>query len=275
MEYHLRTKLNGNIAMTSCFHENSFLQRDRSLYKFIWVRHGALDVEVDHVVMHLEKEEMISLTPLHHVQIRGVDGEYLTFLFNSNFYCIYGHDSEVSCNGFLFNGSSRVMRLKLSPSQSARLDSIVDIFMRITTNELLANLWFNLLVRMDGFESGSIVPRRYRIEMTNVNEKTGECTLGNLEVFSRSKGWVPGQDPSIARHTASKFPSLSGGAHDLGIAADYFKGCTLKLAKKRDDVLWYPPLEWAKSQTEYDKKIEKMKDTYLHFITDCEALFGL
>lgn len=52
----------------------------------------------------------------------------LTFLFNSNFYCIYGHDSEVSCNGFLFNGSSRVMRLKLSPSQSARLDSIVDIF---------------------------------------------------------------------------------------------------------------------------------------------------
>ena len=128
MEYHLRTKLNGNIAMTSCFHENSFLQRDGSLYKFIWVRHGTLDVEVDHVVMHLEKEEMISLTPLHHVQIRGVDGEYLTFLFNSNFYCIYGHDSEVSCNGFLFNGSSRVMRLKLSPSQSARLDSIVDIF---------------------------------------------------------------------------------------------------------------------------------------------------
>ena len=38
MEYHLSTKLNGNIAMTSCFHENSFLQRDGSLYKFIWVR---------------------------------------------------------------------------------------------------------------------------------------------------------------------------------------------------------------------------------------------
>ena len=43
MEYHLSTKLNGNIAMTSCFHENSFLQRDGSLYKFIWVRHGTLD----------------------------------------------------------------------------------------------------------------------------------------------------------------------------------------------------------------------------------------
>lgn len=95
-------------------------------------------MEVDHVVMHLEKEEMISLTPLHHVQIRGVGGEYLTFLFNSNFYCIYRHDSEVSCNGFLFNSSSRVMRLKLSPSQSACLDSIVDIFRGVWNTRQLA-----------------------------------------------------------------------------------------------------------------------------------------
>ena len=84
MEYHLRTKLNGNIAMTSCFHETPFCSVTGVLYNYM-VRHGTLDVEVDHVVMHLEKEEMISLTPLHHVQIRGVGGEYLTFLFNSNF----------------------------------------------------------------------------------------------------------------------------------------------------------------------------------------------
>lgn len=128
MEYHLNTRLNGNIAMTSRFHEDSSLQRDKSLYKFIWVQRGTLDVEVDHVVMHLEKDEIISLTPLHYVQIKKVDGEYLTFLFNSNFYCIYGHDNEVSCNGFLFNGSSNIMRLKLSPVQSAHLNSIVEIF---------------------------------------------------------------------------------------------------------------------------------------------------
>mgnify|MGYP000128594129 CR=1 FL=1 len=90
MEYHLRTKLNGNIAMTSCFHENSFLQRDRSLYKFYMGAAWNVDVEVDHVVMHLEKEEMISLTPLHHVQIRGVGGEYLTFLFNRTFIVFTG-----------------------------------------------------------------------------------------------------------------------------------------------------------------------------------------
>ena len=49
-----------------------------------------------------------------------------TLLFNSNFYCIFGHDNEVSCNGFLFNGTSNVMQLKLSESQVASLRDITD-----------------------------------------------------------------------------------------------------------------------------------------------------
>ena len=78
--------------------------------------------------MHLEKDEIISLTPLHHVEVKRVEGEYLTFLFNSNFYCIYGHDKEVSCKGFLFHGSSHIMRLQLSAAQAEQLKSIIDIF---------------------------------------------------------------------------------------------------------------------------------------------------
>lgn len=128
MEYHLNTRLNGNIVMTFRFHEDKSLQRDKSLYKFVWVQNGTLDIEVDHVVIHLEKDEIISLTPMHHVEVKKVEGEYLTLLFNSNFYCIYGHDNEVSCNGFLFNGSSNLMRLKLSAAQSVHLNSIVEIF---------------------------------------------------------------------------------------------------------------------------------------------------
>ena len=128
MEYRFNTPLNGNIAMTYHYHEDAALRRDKSLYKFVWVQSGTLDIEVDHVVMHLEKDEIISLTPLHHVEVKRVEGEYLTFLFNSNFYCIYGHDKEVSCNGFLFHGSSHIMRLQLSAAQSEQLKSIIDIF---------------------------------------------------------------------------------------------------------------------------------------------------
>ena len=128
MDYQLNTRLNGNIAMTSRFHENKPLQRDKTLYKFLWVQSGTLAIEVAHIPMKLAKDEIVTLTPLHHLTIKEVAGEFLTFVFNSNFYCIYGHDNEVSCNGFLFYGSSRVMRLKLSEEQSSNLHDIVRIF---------------------------------------------------------------------------------------------------------------------------------------------------
>ena len=128
MDYQLNTPLNGNLAMTSCFHENKALQQNTTLYKFIWVRSGILTVEIDHIPMRLEQDEIACLTPLHHIEIKSVEGEYLTFLFNSNFYCIFGHDDEVSCNGFLFHGSSQVMRLKLSQEQAVNLNDIVRIF---------------------------------------------------------------------------------------------------------------------------------------------------
>ena len=75
---------------------------------------------------YLSEGEIIPLTPLHHIEFKAINGEYLTLLFNSNFYCIFGHDNEVSCNGFLFNGTSNVMQLKLSESQVASLRDITD-----------------------------------------------------------------------------------------------------------------------------------------------------
>lgn len=128
MDYQFNTLLDGNIAMTYHFDENISLKRDKTLYKFIWVQSGTLSIEVDHIPMRLTKDEIVTLTPLHHLEVKEVKGEYLTFVFNSNFYCIYGHDNEVSCNGFLFYGSSKIMRLKLSEEQSSNLRDIVRIF---------------------------------------------------------------------------------------------------------------------------------------------------
>lgn len=92
----------------------------------IWICGLYLDIEIDHVVMHLKENEIISLSPLHHVDMLRAEGDYLSLLFNSNFYCIYGHDNEVSCNGFLFHGSSNVMRLKLNPTESRLLEHIIE-----------------------------------------------------------------------------------------------------------------------------------------------------
>lgn len=81
MDYQLNTRLNGNIAMTSSYHERASLQRDKTLYKFIWVQSGTLTLEIDHIPMRLEKDEIVTLTPLHHLEVKEVDGEYLTFVF--------------------------------------------------------------------------------------------------------------------------------------------------------------------------------------------------
>lgn len=128
MEYQFNTRLKGQIAMTRLLHQNAVLMNDRTLFKFIWVQEGSLYLKVDHIPVQLNRNDIISLSPLHHVEFQRIEGEYLSFLFNSNFYCIFGHDDEVSCNGFLFNGSSNLMILTLSELESAHLRSIVEIF---------------------------------------------------------------------------------------------------------------------------------------------------
>lgn len=105
MELRFSTKLQGSIALTDSFHTSKPLREDDSLYKFIWSRKGKTVINVDHQVITLQENDIVSLTNLHHLEIEEHDGEYLTLLFNSNFYCIYGNDHEVSCSGFLFNGT--------------------------------------------------------------------------------------------------------------------------------------------------------------------------
>lgn len=172
MDYQLNTPLNGNIAMTYHFHERVPLQRDRTLYKFIWVQSGTLTIEVDHIPMQLGKDEIITLTPLHHLEVKEIDGEYLTFLFNSNFYCIFGHDNEVSCNGFLFYGSSNVMKLKLSEAESSNLHDIVRIFRQ--ESAIHDNLQEEML---------RIVLKRFIITCTRIARREFEVGPENEKAF--------------------------------------------------------------------------------------------
>ena len=123
-QYH--TKLKGTLALTDSYLTEKALQKEKGLYKFIWVRQGSITVEIDHQEMVLSKDDVISLTHLQHLEFKSIDGEYMTLLFNSNFYCIYGNDHEVSCSGFLFNGSSHLVRFTLNEEERRQLDQITE-----------------------------------------------------------------------------------------------------------------------------------------------------
>lgn len=119
------TPLKGNLVLCSDYRDAA-LHRSPGLYKFVWVRRGCLWLEVDHIPMELRAGMLLPLTPLHTLDVTRAEGEYLILAFDSNFYCIFGHDGEVSCSGLLFNGSSEVLRLELSEMRTAALQRVVD-----------------------------------------------------------------------------------------------------------------------------------------------------
>lgn len=125
MDLAFSTPLKGNLVLCGDYRDAELLRRP-NLYKFIWVRQGRIRVEVDHVPLEMEAGEVLPLTPLHQLEITRSEGEYLLLAFDSNFYCIFGHDGEVSCSGLLFNGTSEVLRLRLSATRTAALEQVVD-----------------------------------------------------------------------------------------------------------------------------------------------------
>lgn len=124
MEYIFSTPLKGTIALTNTLHNDLKLRNDKSLYKIIWVQSGQLSLEIDFIPVTLKGGELVALTPLHHIAFQAVDGIYTTYLFNSNFYCIYGHDNEVSCNGLLFYGTSNPLLFQVTDPYTHQLTEI-------------------------------------------------------------------------------------------------------------------------------------------------------
>lgn len=121
------TKIKGRIILTDSLHESKGWLKDKTLYKFIWVMRGELELNVDHQTVMLRQGQLLTLSHLHHVEFIRTDADYLSLMFNSNFYCIYGNDHEVSCNGLLFHGSSHVVIFDLMPEESQKIDTLTGI----------------------------------------------------------------------------------------------------------------------------------------------------
>ena len=161
------------LALTTSYHTEKSLQKEKSLYKFIWVRKGSITLEIDHQEVILAENEVISLSNLQHLEFLSIDGEYLTVLFNSNFYCIYGNDHEVSCSGFLFNGSSHVVRFMLNESERRSMEDVVGLLDReFTVSDNLQEEMLRILLKRFIIQSTRIA--RQRLNITQEKEYSFE-----------------------------------------------------------------------------------------------------
>ncbi len=167
------TKLKGKLVLTDSYHTEKALQKEKSLYKFVWVKSGSITLEIDHQEIMLVKNEIISLSNLQHLEFKSIDGDYLTLLFNSNFYCIYGNESEVSCSGFLFNGSSHVIHFTLDEAEQKTLNDIADTLCRefSVTDNLQEEM---LRIQLKRFIIQSTRIARHRLNITREKKQSFE-----------------------------------------------------------------------------------------------------
>ena len=108
----------GSLVLTD-FNCASFENRlgEGDFYKIIWAKDNDITIGIDGYSIELEKDCILFCTPLNMIQIEPFSKGVTSLIFDREFYCIRDHDHEVSCNGFLFLGSSAPAIVKLSEAE--------------------------------------------------------------------------------------------------------------------------------------------------------------
>jgi AraC family transcriptional regulator, transcriptional activator of pobA len=97
---------NGNLAFKLfSFDNNSYfdhLQRN-NYYSLIWIREGNGNLKTDFSEYYFEENSLFSFSPYQPFMFSSNLIKGIAIYFHSDFFCIHKHDTEVTCNGILFN----------------------------------------------------------------------------------------------------------------------------------------------------------------------------
>ena len=97
---------NGNLAFKLfSFHDNSYfdhLQRN-NYYSLIWVKEGTGNLRTDFSEYDFEQNSLVSFAPYQPFMFSSTLVKGVAIYFHSDFFCIHRHQTEVTCNGVLFN----------------------------------------------------------------------------------------------------------------------------------------------------------------------------
>ncbi|GAB2817493.1 helix-turn-helix domain-containing protein [Ferruginibacter profundus] len=116
---------NGNLAFKLFhFEDNGFfdhIQRN-NYFSLIWVTEGTGKVIADFAEYDFEANSLFAFAPYQPFMFSGTQPiKGIAIYFHPEFFCIYKHDKEVSCNGVLYNNVYKPPFVKVDEPSAATL----------------------------------------------------------------------------------------------------------------------------------------------------------
>ncbi|MBR0073536.1 MAG: hypothetical protein IJP95_06830, partial [Bacteroidales bacterium] len=141
---------------------------------------------------------------------------------------------------------------------------ITDIM--LNGGDALAALYVNLLMAVEG-TFGTVSDGRYKLEMLDYDDNTGECTFGEMYRFHPELGWVT-TDKYPKKYTNGFFMSKS---ENTSIDGSFFRGLRMKTSAKQK-VEFIPPQAFVKGK--YEDAVKDLMRQLGNLTTDYEEYFG-
>jgi AraC family transcriptional activator of pobA len=120
---------NGNLAFKIfSFEDNSYfdhLQRN-NYYSLIWVKEGTGNLKTGFSEYHFEQNSLFSFAPYQPFLFSSRLIKGVAIYFHSDFFCIHKHQTEVTCNGVLFNNIYDMPFFSADENLEATLNGIIE-----------------------------------------------------------------------------------------------------------------------------------------------------
>ena len=121
---------NGNLAFKLfSFQDNSYfdhLQRN-NYYSLIWVKEGIGKLKTNFSEYNFEKNSLFSFAPYQPFMLSSTSVKGVAIYFHSDFFCIHKHQTEVTCNGVLFNNIYQKPFFRVDEKLEDTLDKVIGL----------------------------------------------------------------------------------------------------------------------------------------------------
>jgi len=125
----LVNKQTGNLAFKLfSFDDNSYfdhLQRN-NYYSLIWVKEGIGKLKTDFSEYDFGPDSLFSFTPYQPFMFLSNLIKGIAIYFHSDFFCIHKHETEVTCNGVIFNNIYQMPFIRVDEALQNTLNKLIE-----------------------------------------------------------------------------------------------------------------------------------------------------